>query len=82
MGVNASVADDVTQAGDPFHVHRPRIHGVKIYDPYIRFYPFHGGRQMQRRPGAHLILRGSAFNTRNCSYQGLPRAAFKHVMKS
>ncbi|OBS16293.1 hypothetical protein FPOA_13079 [Fusarium poae] len=30
------------QAGDPFHVHRPRIHGVEMDGPCIHFHPFNG----------------------------------------
>ncbi|PCD25534.1 hypothetical protein AU210_014637 [Fusarium oxysporum f. sp. radicis-cucumerinum] len=32
----------IDQAGDPFHVHRPRIHGVEMDGPCIHFHPFHG----------------------------------------
>ncbi|KAL3587915.1 hypothetical protein FPOAC2_13814 [Fusarium poae] len=45
-----------TQAGDPFHVHRPRIHGVEMDGPCIHFHPFNGaGRYIihPSTPGFH-----------------------------
>lgn len=36
------------QAGDPFHVHHPRIHGVGMDGPCIHFHPFH-------RAGRYII---------------------------